>query len=226
MTPTDAEILEIAGLAPNRRVCASTCMTAKFDKKPCKCYPGMSKDEAINLVRASLAKWGTPTLVATKISIPTETMEQEFQTYYRRGYEAGKKAGTPTPAGEPAAWMNNAGDIELNHKPWMGDSWEPLYTAPPVREPLDVIELMRVVMKADEETRGFALRGTTNWAAHIGRAVQNAVRHTAPPVREPLADELAQKFEAMHSKGEVWITTIAAAAFVRAHGVTKGDSNG
>jgi hypothetical protein len=61
MTPTDAEILEIAGLAPNRRVCASTCMTAKFDKKPCKCYPGMHKDEAIHLVRAALAKWGTPT---------------------------------------------------------------------------------------------------------------------------------------------------------------------
>jgi hypothetical protein len=42
------------------------------------------------------------------------------------------------------------------------------------------------------------------------------------PVREPLADELAQKFEAMHSNGEVWITTIAAAAFVRGHGITKG----
>ena len=27
-----------------------------------------------------------------KISIPTETMEQEFQTHYRRGYEAGLRA--------------------------------------------------------------------------------------------------------------------------------------
>jgi hypothetical protein len=42
-------------------------------------------------------------------------------------------------------------------------------------------------------------------------------------VREPLTDELAQKFEAMHSKGYVWITTIAAAAFVRAHGITKAE---
>lgn len=28
----------------------------------------------------------------TKIKIPTETMEQEFQTHYRRGYEAGYQA--------------------------------------------------------------------------------------------------------------------------------------
>ena len=48
-------------------------------------------------------------------------------------------------------------------------------TPTPAGDPLDVIELMRVVMKADEETRDFALRGTTNWAAHIGKAVQNAV---------------------------------------------------
>lgn len=45
----------------------------------------------------------------------------------------------------------------------------------PTDAPLDVIDLMRVVMDADNETRGFALRGTTNWAAHIGKAVQNAV---------------------------------------------------
>lgn len=53
-----------------------------------------------------------------------------------------------------------------------------LYTAPPpqaVRKPLSTVDLMRVVMDADVETRGFATRGTTNWAAHIGKAVQNAV---------------------------------------------------
>lgn len=33
-------------------------------------------------------------------------------------------------------WMNHCGDIELNHKPWMGDVWTPLYASPqPVREP-------------------------------------------------------------------------------------------
>ena len=45
--------------------------------------------------RAVLAKWGT--LRAEKIVIPADTMEQEFQKHYRRGYEAGKKAATPQP---------------------------------------------------------------------------------------------------------------------------------
>ena len=45
--------------------------------------------------RAALTKWGT--LRADKIVIPTDTMEQEFQQHYRRGYEAGKKASTPQP---------------------------------------------------------------------------------------------------------------------------------
>lgn len=45
----------------------------------------------------------------------------------------------------------------------------------PTDAPLNSIELMKVVMQADEETRAFALRGTPNWAAHIGKAVQNAV---------------------------------------------------
>jgi len=52
---------------------------------------------------------------------------------------------------------------------------------------------MRVVMDADNETRGFALRGSTNWAAHIGKAVQNAVLAKwgtpQPVVREPLTCE-------------------------------------
>ena len=45
--------------------------------------------------RAILAKWGT--LRAEKIVIPTDTMEQELQKHYRRGYEAGKKAVTQQP---------------------------------------------------------------------------------------------------------------------------------
>jgi len=49
----------------------------------------------ISFCRAVLAKWGT--LCAEKIVIPTDTMEQEFQKHYRRGYEAGKKAATPQP---------------------------------------------------------------------------------------------------------------------------------
>lgn len=52
MALSDDRILELAGLAPNRRVCASTCMARKIDKKPCQCYPGMRNDEALALARA------------------------------------------------------------------------------------------------------------------------------------------------------------------------------
>ena len=52
-------------------------------------------DEFTQIARAVLAKWGT--LRAEKIVTPTDTMEQEFQNHYRRGYEAGKKAATPQP---------------------------------------------------------------------------------------------------------------------------------
>ena len=45
---------------------------------------------------AALERWGSP-VVATKITIPTRAMEQEFQTHYRRGFEAGNKAATPQP---------------------------------------------------------------------------------------------------------------------------------
>ena len=46
--------------------------------------------DPVEFARAVLAKWGT--LRAEKIVIPTDTMEQEFQKHYRRGYEAGQKA--------------------------------------------------------------------------------------------------------------------------------------
>lgn len=49
----------------------------------------------ISFARAVLAKWGT--LRAENIVIPTDTMEQEFQKHYQRGYEAGKKAATSQP---------------------------------------------------------------------------------------------------------------------------------
>ena len=51
--------------------------------------------DPVDFARAVLAKWGT--LRSDSIVIPTETMEQEFQKHYRRGYEAGKKAATPQP---------------------------------------------------------------------------------------------------------------------------------
>ena len=74
--PTDAEI------------------AACIDAAQVKCvHP--DAETTIEIARAVLAKWGT--LCAEKIVIPTDTMEQEFQKHYRRGYEAGKKAATPQP---------------------------------------------------------------------------------------------------------------------------------
>lgn len=55
----------------------------------------VTKRLAFSFARAVLAKWGT--LRADGIVIPTDTMEQEFQKHYRRGYEAGKKATTSQP---------------------------------------------------------------------------------------------------------------------------------
>lgn len=52
-------------------------------------------DEFTQIARAVLAKWGT--LRAEKIVIPTDTMEQEFQKHYQRGYAAGQKASATQP---------------------------------------------------------------------------------------------------------------------------------
>ena len=56
---------------------------------------GPQATRVYSFARAVLAKWGT--LRAEKIVIPTDTMEQELQKHYRRGYEAGKKAVTKQP---------------------------------------------------------------------------------------------------------------------------------
>lgn len=59
----------------------------------------VTKRLAFSFVRAVLAKWGT--LRTEKIVIPTDTMEQEFQKHYLRGFAAGKKANQPAHGGEP-----------------------------------------------------------------------------------------------------------------------------
>ena len=52
---------------------------------------------------------------------------------------------------------------------------------------LSTVQLMQIVMEADNETRGSATRGTTNWAAHIGKAVQKAVIAQQAPA--PMSDD-------------------------------------
>lgn len=51
------------------------------------------------------------------IKIPTDTMEQEFQNYYRRGFEAGKKAAAPpsSPAGRQEAQDHVARELAAAH---------------------------------------------------------------------------------------------------------------
>lgn len=58
----------------------------------------------------ALAAQAVPAAV-TRISIPTETMEQEFQWHYSRGYKAGVAASTPAAPAQPVAWMHPDGRV-------------------------------------------------------------------------------------------------------------------
>ena len=62
-----------------------------------------------------------------------------------------------------------------------------------VAGPLDSLALMKVVMQADEALSGRCTRGTTNWAAAIGKAVQRAVVAAAPQPAPP-ADSQPSSF--------------------------------
>ena len=53
---------------------------------------------------------------------------------------------------------------------------------------LDSLALMKVVMQADEALSGRCTRGTTNWAAAIGKAVQDAVLAARAPADSVLED--------------------------------------
>ena len=52
---------------------------------------------------------------------------------------------------------------------------------------LDSLALMKVVMQADEALSGRCTRGTTNWAAAIGKAVQDAVLAARAPAESVTA---------------------------------------
>ena len=101
-SPSDAELLEVAGLAPNRKVCASTCMTSRFDKKPCECYPGMRKDEAIKFARAVLARWGAQPAVEP-VGVITGKLSDlcQFRSTTMRKGDAVYAAPQPAPVREP-----------------------------------------------------------------------------------------------------------------------------
>lgn len=86
-----------------------------------------------------------------------------------------------------ASWAARVQDLEAQMEaigaggvsgPLLGKT---LAGIPPVAT-LDSITLMNAVMQADEALAGHFMRGTTNWAAAIGKAVQDAVL-AAQPVR-------------------------------------------
>lgn len=94
---------------------------AEIDAVLCNHWPAFSMQATLvrALVRAAmrdaLAKWGT--LRAEKIVIPTDTMEQEFQKHYQRGYAAGQKASATQPTQPQAGavpltceWTHNEDD--------------------------------------------------------------------------------------------------------------------
>ena len=58
---------------------------------------------------------------------------------------------------------------------------------------LDSLALMKVVMQADEALSGRCTRGTTNWAAAIGKAVQDAVLAARAPADSVTAPAMAAK---------------------------------
>lgn len=107
--------------------------------------------------------------------------------YYARAVLA--KWGQPAQAAEPVAWRVHPFDYGIGYEgvyamtmredqreTWRRKGWntEPLFTAPqPVeREPLPSVEIMRIVMGVEQQHN--FLRGTTNWATAVGRAVERA----------------------------------------------------
>ena len=85
------------------------------------------------------------------------------------------KWGAPAQAAEPVAWLDPwTGTKVTTDYDAYGKHGIPLYTAPQdeEREPLPSVEIMRIVMGVEQQHN--FLRGTTNWATAVGRAVERA----------------------------------------------------
>ena len=85
--------------------------------------------------------------------------------------------GQPAHSGEPVAWLHDCAalltnDVELwiDACPHCG---KPRNAPQPVeREPLPSVEIMRIILEVERQHN--VLRGTTNWAAAVGRAIEAA----------------------------------------------------
>lgn len=84
--------------------------------------------------------------------------------------------------------------------------------------PLNSLELMKVVMVADEALVGRCTRGTTNWAAAIGKAVQDAVLAAAPqpPAAAGAVDALRTAAQAVVDRWDtpLWKDAPATAEYI------------
>lgn len=83
-------------------------------------------------------------------------------------------------AEELAAWdidppLHHVLEASKACAPAITDLREALATAAQPPKPLCAVSLMKVVLAADERMTSKCVRGTTNWAAAIGIAVQDAV---------------------------------------------------
>lgn len=136
-------------------------------------------DEFTQIARAVLDKWGQP-------AHSGEPVEPDFYTacaLYEGGGEGGWIA-LPGYSNETEHGVKHLVLEAARKEDWKGTAtgrlmalgWEirPVYLAPlPVaREPLPSVEIMRIVMGVEQQHN--FLRGTTNWAAAVGRAIEAA----------------------------------------------------
>ena len=139
----------------------------------------MTADEMRRVTRAVLDKWGQP-------AHSGEPVEPDFYTacaLYEGGGEGGWIA-LPGYSNETEHGVKHLVLEAARKEDWKGTAtgrlmalgWEirPVYLAPqPVaREPLPSVEIMRIVMGVEQQHN--FLRGTTNWAAAVGRAIEAA----------------------------------------------------
>ncbi|MBH0073899.1 hypothetical protein I6E78_18305, partial [Pseudoalteromonas sp. NZS127] len=146
-------------------------------------------------VLEQLAAAPTPAAQANSQPVPAEVADAMADSQYLAGVSAGWNAAN---ADDPNAALQKLHESRAGYLKPLSASRAPAdsVTAPAagaVTGPLDSLALMKVVMQADEALSGRCTRGTTNWAAAIGKAVQRAVVAAAPQPAPP-ADSQPSSF--------------------------------
>ena len=146
-------------------------------------------------VLEQLAAAPTPAAQANSQPVPAEVADAMADSQYLAGVSAGWNAAN---ADDPNAALQKLHESRAGYLKPLSASRAPAdsVTAPAagaVTGPLDSLALMKVVMQADEALSGRCTRGTTNWTAAIGKAVQRAVVAAAPQPAPP-ADSQPSSF--------------------------------